>query len=70
MNESNCDRGLRAKRQLSVEVWHTGWGHSMFVVVSVSVCGILFVCAHYRDENERKNTLTDKFMAEKHINVT
>ena len=24
MNESNCDRGLRAKRQLSVEVWQCG----------------------------------------------
>ena len=57
MNESNCDRGLRAKRQLSVEVWHTGWGHSMFVVVSVSLCGILFVCAHYRDENGGKKHL-------------
>ena len=64
MNESNCDCGLRAKRQLSVEEWHTGWGHSMFVVVSVSVC------ANYRDENERKNTLNDKFIDEKHINVT
>ena len=56
MNESNCDCGLRAKRQLSVEVWHTGWGHSMFVVVSVSLCGILFVCAYYRGENEGKIT--------------
>ena len=41
MNESNCDLSLGAKRQLSLEVWHAGWGHSLSIIVYFWTAGVL-----------------------------